>query len=78
MVQIVPPIADLEAEQAVLGSILLDRGFRAEVAGVLTPDDFYGPDHRLIFRAMQDMEAAGEPIDLVTVTGKLRERGQLD
>lgn len=72
------PPANLEAEQSVLGAILLRAQALDQVADLLTPEDFYRPSHGYIFQAMLDLANRGEPVDLVTVTALLKERGRLD
>lgn len=64
-----PPQAQ-EAEQAVLGGVLLSPAALGRI-GYLRPEDFYRAAHRAIFRALRDMEAAGLPIDVVTVGERL-------
>ncbi|WP_297199270.1 replicative DNA helicase [Thermanaeromonas sp.] len=73
----VPPHS-LEAEQSVLGAILLDRDALLQVAEVLRVEDFYREAHRLIYSACLDLEARGEAVDLLTVTEELRRRGELE
>ncbi len=73
----VPPAADIphqniEAEQAVLGSMLLSREAIIEVSAMLSENDFYREQHKLIYRAMLDLFCAEQPVDLVTVGEKLR------
>ncbi len=72
------PPANLEAEQAVLGAILLRAQALDQVADLLAPEDYYRSGHGQIFRAMLDLWGRGEPVDLVTVTALLKERGQLE
>jgi len=72
------PPANLEAEQSVLGAVLLRAQALDQVADLLTPEDFYRPSHGYIFQAMLDLANRGEPVDLVTVTALLKERGRLD
>ena len=72
------PIASPEAEQSVLGAILIQPQYLAEIAAIVSPDSFYWESHSLIFRAMLDLEEQGEPVDLVTVTLLLKERNQLE
>lgn len=72
------PPANLEAEQAVLGAILLRAQSLDQVADLLAPEDYYRSGHGQIFRAMLDLWGRGEPVDLVTVTALLKERGQLE
>jgi len=76
-VERVPP-QNLEAEQGVLGSMLLDRDAIARVVEMLRPEDFYRDAHRRIFEAVVDLFERGEPVDLITVTDRLRDKGQLD
>lgn len=67
---------NIEAEQFVLGGVLLDPTNLAEIRTIVQPEDF-GPEHQLIFRAMCRMQDAKEPIDEITVTNALREAGDL-
>lgn len=64
---------NLEAEQTILGAILLRPQVLEQVSEKLCPSDFYRPDHRLIFQTMMDLAARAEPLDLVTVTVLLKE-----
>ena len=73
----VPP-QNLEAEQSVLGSMLLDRDAIARVVELLRPADFYAEKHRIIYTAMVDLFERGEPVDLVTVTNLLSDLGKLE
>lgn len=73
----VPP-HNLEAEQAVLGSILLDSESLFAVTEILKPDDFYERAHRLIYEVVLLLSETGSAIDLVTVTEELRRQDQLD
>ncbi|MCL6622567.1 MAG: replicative DNA helicase [Syntrophobacterales bacterium] len=72
------PPAHLEAEQSVLGAILLRPQVLDQISDLLVPEDFYRPAHGLIFQAMLDLYHRAEPVDLVTVTALLKERGQLE
>jgi replicative DNA helicase len=72
------PPANLEAEQSVLGAILLRSQALDQVADLLTPADFYRSGHGQIFQAMLDLWGRGEPVDLVTVTALLKERARLE
>ncbi|MFZ5447889.1 MAG: DnaB-like helicase N-terminal domain-containing protein [Thermodesulfobacteriota bacterium] len=67
-----------EAEQSVLGALLIRPDGVGQVADVLTPSDFYREAHGLIFRAIQELHEKGEPVDLVTVTQSLKNKGQLE
>ncbi|MDQ7827377.1 MAG: replicative DNA helicase [Armatimonadota bacterium] len=73
----IPP-QSLEAEQSVLGSMLLERDAIAKVVEMLRGEDFYRDAHRRIFEAITDLFERGEPVDLITVTDRLRARGQLE
>jgi len=73
----VPP-QNLEAEQGVLGSMLLDRDAIARAIEGLRPEDFYRDAHRVIFTAMLDLFERGEPVDLITTTNRLAGMGKLE
>jgi replicative DNA helicase len=73
----VPP-QSIEAEQGVLGSMLLERDAIARVVEMLRGEDFYREAHRRIYDAMVDLFERGEPVDLITVTDRLKARGQLE
>jgi len=73
----VPP-QNLDAEQGVLGSMLLDRDAIARVVELLRAEDFYRDAHRRIYETMTELFERGEPVDLITVTDRLRDKGQLD
>jgi putative DNA primase/helicase len=73
----VPP-QNLEAEQAVLGSMLRNSTTIPRVRELLRSEDFYHEAHRLIFETIAAMFGAGEGIDLITVTDRLRDTDQLD
>ncbi|MED1954633.1 replicative DNA helicase [Brevibacillus centrosporus] len=67
-----------QAEQSVLGAVFFKREVIQTLIGILTPGDFYLPQHNKIFAAMVDMQEAGEPIDIVTLTETLMNIKQLD
>jgi replicative DNA helicase len=71
------PPHSVEAEQAVLGGLLLDTQAWDQVGDTVGPEDFYRPDHRLIFEAIGDLVAETKPIDVVTVAEQLGARGKL-
>lgn len=73
----VPP-HNLEAEQAVIGAILLDADSFSTAAERLSPADFYRTNHQVIFAAMLKLFEKGDPIDLVTVTTLLMDENKLD
>ena len=68
----------LEAEQSVLGSMLIDSRCVADVIGILRPDDFFLQRNRDIYETIYTMFNFSEIIDPVTVLEKLKERGQGD
>jgi replicative DNA helicase len=70
----VPPHS-LEAEQAVLGGLLLDNSTWDSIADRVHPDDFYRRDHQLIFEAILDLSQKGEPSDAVTLAERLTSKG---
>ncbi|HBW37111.1 replicative DNA helicase [Desulfosporosinus sp. BICA1-9] len=73
----VPP-QNLEAEQAVLGAMMLEPETGSSVFEILQPEDFYRDNHRLIFSAIQELFEKGDPIDLVSVAEILRQQGRLE
>ncbi len=73
----VPPHS-IEGEQAVLGGLLLSPRAFDQVADIVTELDFYREDHRLIFRAIQELNHNGRPCDAVTVTEWFESRGLVD
>jgi replicative DNA helicase len=72
------PPHSIEAEQAVLGGLLLDPAAWDNVADVLTADDFYRADHKVIFQAIASLAAISKPTDVVTVVGELERRSELE
>jgi replicative DNA helicase len=72
------PPQSLEAEQSVLGSVLIDRDAIVEVAEFLRPDDFYRQANGLIYGAMVELFERREPIDIVTVAEALERKEELD
>jgi len=73
----VPP-QSLEAEESILSAILVDNDTLPEILEILSPKDFYRSAHQKIFAAITELFSRDEPVDLVTLTNKLRERGWLD
>jgi len=73
----VPPNS-IEAEQSLLGGLMLDALAWDKVADVITADDFYRKDHRLIYLAIGNLIENGSPCDVVTVSEHLDGRGELD
>lgn len=73
----VPP-NNIEAEQSVIGSMLLDKNAISTASEILTGDDFYKEAHRQIFNAALELYNRNEPVDLVTIVDSLRGKGILD
>ena len=74
---LVPPHSR-EAEQAVIGGLLLDAAAWDNVADVTKPEDFYQPDHQAIFEAIGILATGGKPCDVVTVSEQLERNGKLE
>jgi replicative DNA helicase len=72
------PPQSLEAEQSVLGAILIDRDAIVEIAEFLRADDFYRQAHGIVYRAMIELFERREPIDVVTVAESLERAGDLE
>ena len=72
----VPP-HNVEAEESVLGSMLLSKDAIAEVLELLREDDFYRPAHRTVFRSVLELYGHGDAVDAVTVQEELRRNGAL-
>ncbi|MBP7805102.1 MAG: replicative DNA helicase [Candidatus Pacebacteria bacterium] len=73
----VPP-QSLDSEKAVLGSIMLRPGTLIEIADKLSPDSFYSDKHKKIFEVMLELSSRNEPIDILTLTHKLKEKKMLE
>jgi len=69
----IPP-QNLEAEQTVLGSILIDKNAIIKVADLLFPKDFYNPAHEKIYTEMIELYEKSQPVDLMTLTNRLKEK----
>ncbi len=77
MLERVPP-QNIEAEQAVLGAMLLDRNAVVVAMEKLQDDDFYREVHRVIFEAMEKLHRDNKEVDIITVTEELTRMGRLD
>lgn len=73
----IPP-HNLEAEQAVLASAIIDSNVIDELLGTLDAEDFYQPAHRHIYEALVGLHKAGKPLDLVTLITRLTDEGSLE
>ncbi|MGQ9621997.1 MAG: replicative DNA helicase [Candidatus Caldatribacteriaceae bacterium] len=76
-VERIPPHS-VEAEQATLGSMLLDREALLKALETLRPEDFYYEAHRVVFEGMVELFDEDKVCDLVTLAEKLRQRGKLE
>lgn len=72
------PPQSLESEQAVLGSIMLRKDGIHEVEDMLTPDSFYAEKHKIIFNAMLELSSKNQPIDMLSLSSKLKEQKNLE
>ncbi|MCP9207100.1 DnaB-like helicase N-terminal domain-containing protein [Streptomyces sp. NEAU-Y11] len=75
-VERIPP-QDIDAEQSVLGAMMLSAEVIDEVAGVMDPADHYRPAHETIHRAIRDLHHDGQPVDPITLADHLGKRGDL-
>lgn len=71
------PPQDVEMEKALLGALMINQNAMYEIADLVGVDSFYAGKHRTIYDAMLTLYGKSEPIDIVTVSGKLKERKQL-
>ncbi|MBA8827306.1 replicative DNA helicase [Saccharopolyspora lacisalsi] len=71
------PPQDLEAEQSVLGGMLLSKDAIADIVEVVRPHDFYRPAHQAIYDCVLDLYGRGEPADPITVSAELERRNEL-
>lgn len=73
----IPP-QDLEAERSVLGSLMLDTKAINIVIDIIKPEDFYNNKNQIIYQAMVDLYERSEPIDVLSVSSRLREKKKLE
>ena len=69
---------DLKMEQAILGSLMIEKEAYDRVSEILKPAVFYNNSHQLMFEAIRDLEAEEKPVDFLTVTEKLDRKGHLE
>ncbi len=77
MAERIPP-QNIEAEQSVLGAIMIEKEAMIQVADILKPEDFYKGNHQKIFGAMMELFESGEAIDILTLSSRLKEKGLLE
>lgn len=73
----IPPHS-LEAEQSVLGSLMLDNRAWDRISDLVTEEDFYRNDHRLIFSAIESLSARSQPFDVLTISEMLKTQAKLE
>ncbi len=71
------PPQNVEAEQSVLGSLMIDKNAIIKVGDLITPEDFYKDSHNKIYKAMLYLYEHHEPIDLLSLSNRLKETGEL-
>jgi replicative DNA helicase len=71
------PPQDINAEQSVLGAMLLSQDAIGDVTEIISAADFYKPAHELIFTTIIDLFSKGEPADAVTLVAELSKNNQL-
>ncbi len=75
--QLTVPPNSVQAEQAILGGLMLDSSAWDRVADLVGEDDFYRPDHRLIFAAIRSLSNSRQPCDAITISEYLTSRNEL-
>lgn len=72
------PPQNIEAEQSLLGSLMLDKNAIIKVVDFVSAGDFYKDAHKEIYQAMVEIFEKSEPMDIISISTKLREKGKLD
>ena len=72
------PPQNLEAEQAILGALLLEGAAFDQVGDLLLPEDFYRPSHQVLYKAVLSLHKKGQPIDLITASNLLQQEGDFE
>lgn len=72
------PPQDIEAEQSVLGALMIDKNAIIKVADTLLPNVFYRPNHQKIYDVILELFSKGQPIDILTVSSRLKEKNLLE
>lgn len=73
----VPPQA-VDLEKAVLGAMMLEKNAVTETIDILSQESFYDPKHQYIFGVIKELFGTSKPIDILTVTDKLKKNGELE
>lgn len=71
------PPQDIEAERSVLGALMLDKDAIIKIADLINPNDFYSPSHGKVFETIMELFERNEPIDILSVTNKLKAKNLL-
>ncbi len=72
------PPQNVEAEESILSAILVDNSSLIDIIEILNADDFYKTAHKIIFSSIETLYAKNEPVDLVTLSNALREKGEIE
>jgi len=72
------PPQNIPAEQCLLGCLMLDKDAIIKIADYIKADDFYKNNHQEIYQAISELYQKGEPIDILSVSSRLKERGKLE
>ena len=72
------PPQNIEAEQSILGSLMLSKEAIIKIADLVKPKDFYHPAHEIIYETIIDLYENREPIDLLSLSNRLKEKGKLE
>src|SRR5574344_2596478 len=72
----IPP-QSLEAEQSLLGSLLIDKDSIIKVVDQIMPEDFYRDAHKFVYESIRELYNNQEPIDVITLANRLEEKKQL-
>lgn len=72
------PPQNIEAEQSVLGSLLIDKDAIITVADIIDPEDFYKDIHGMVYESMIELFERHEPVDILSLSNRLKEKGQLE
>jgi replicative DNA helicase len=77
MINKIPP-QNIDAEQSVLGAMLLNKDAIYKVMEILKPEDFYRDSHKVIYEAILNLNDKNEPVDMITVSEALRQKGVIE
>lgn len=74
----VTPPQNIDAEESLIGSVLIEEKILVDIIDLVKPDDFYDPRNRIIFQTVVDLYSKNKQVDLLTVTNALTDKGQLE